>query len=117
VDKWDKKIVSQNYETILDDAQCTDLVATLLKIQDTVKFFKAHLLEFKKGDVYLRRYETLRERIVLLSTNLVLKTIKEALQKINLKLLHDSSQNLEKYFHMPSGHEMCKKLMTCGLDN
>jgi len=79
VEKWDTLIAQKNYEIILEEGQCADLVRLLLSVQENVKFFKANLTEYKKADVYLRRYENLRERVVNLTTNLVLKTIKEAL--------------------------------------
>ena len=86
-----------------------------------MKFFKANLTEFKKAEVYLRRYENLRERVLTLTSNLVLKTIKEALQKINLKILKNEQNesgnfHIDRFFYVPEGHAMCKTLMTNGLD-
>lgn len=89
VDKWDERGQRELYydnDKVLELEECDDLVALLHKIQDGVKFFKAHLNDFLKADVYLRRYENLRERLTTMVSNLILKTIKEALQKINLKL-------------------------------
>ena len=64
----------------------------------------------------------MREKVVTLTTNLVLKTIKEALQKINLKIVkqegqEQSSFHMERYFFQPQGHSMCKTLMEHCLDN
>ena len=98
----------------------------MLKIQDTVKFFKANLTEYKKAEVYLRRYENLRERVVTMVSNWIGKTIKEALQKINLRIAKNegggastesSSFHVDRYFFVPEGHQMCKILMSKGLDN
>jgi len=79
VDNWDNIIASTNYETIINEEQCLEIIQVLLQIQTTVKFFKANLQEFKKADIYLRRYENLRDRVLTLVSNLILKTIKEAL--------------------------------------
>lgn len=79
VDNWDTSIESTNYDTVVSEDQCAEIIGVLLKIQSTVKFFKANLTEFKKAEVYLRRYENLRERVLTLTSNLILKTIKEAL--------------------------------------
>ena len=89
VDAWDErgqKELYYNNDAILDENEIKVLVLLLHKIQDSVKFFKAHLNDFLKAEVYLKRYETLRERLTALVCNLVLKVIKESLQKINLKL-------------------------------
>ena len=67
------------YEKILTHENCQELITLMLKIQDTVKFFKANLTEYKKAEVYLRRYENLRERTVTMVSNWIGKTIKEAL--------------------------------------
>jgi hypothetical protein len=45
------------------------------------------LSDYLKADVYLKRYENLRERVLLMVSNLVLKTMKEALQQINVKIV------------------------------
>jgi hypothetical protein len=62
VDKWDNQIVRNSYEKILNEKDCLIIIGLLHKIQDTVKFFKANLAEYQKAEIYLRRYENLRER-------------------------------------------------------
>ena len=79
VDKWDNFVIKSSYEKTLNEKECQDIIELLHRIQDTVKFFKAHLAEYKKAEVYLRRYENLKERIITIVSNLVMKTIKEAL--------------------------------------
>jgi hypothetical protein len=77
--KWEDLIIKTNYEIVLEKEDCDQIISLLLQVQDIVKFFKAHLLDYKKADVYLRRYENLRERVLTLVNNLAVKTIKEAL--------------------------------------
>ena len=127
VDKWDDMAGKKGwYDKILSPEHCSELIGLMLKIQDTVKFFKANLTEYKKAEVYLRRYENLRERVVTMVSNWVGKTIKEALQKINLRIVKNDGGSttkapepfhVDQYFFVPEGHQMCKILMSDGLDN
>ena len=48
VDKWDNFVIKSSYEKTLSEKECQDIIELLHRIQDTVKFFKAHLTEYKK---------------------------------------------------------------------
>ena len=63
----------------------------------------------------------MKERLTTLVYNLVLKVIKEALQKVNLTLVALQQQNtfdlqVSALICKPVGSDMCRILMTNGLD-
>ena len=124
VDVWEHRYQNEllyNEEKFLNTEECESLVDLLHRIQGSVKFFKAHLNDFQKAEAYLKRYEVLKERLTTLVCNLVLKVIKEALQKVNLTLVALQQQNtfdlqVSALVCKPVGSKMCRILMTNGLD-
>lgn len=76
--------------------------------------------------MYLRRYENIRERLLTIVNNLVMKTIKESFQTINLQILKEqnspgsadsSTFQIDRYFTSHKNCGVSKFLMSEGLDN
>ena len=63
-----------------------ELLQILSKIQSGIAFFKANF-EYKKSDVYLRRFDTLKQKALEKINVKVLKVLREVNSDINLRIV------------------------------
>jgi len=79
------------HSQIMDDPE--NLIQLLHRVQDGIDFFKGNI-DYKKAEVYIRRFESLKEKILEKVNFKILKVLKDTNIEINLALV--KSEALEK---------------------